>query len=306
VPTTYEIVDAAFTVQNLPAVAAMASTDGWVGADPAQDGLGYLRIANQLLELHWSAGAVSVDTTNLHTFGNFTDAASIADAQSLYVDDGFTLLSVANGAVHAIGTFSDVPAAMLDAGGYVAALESDGLASTQVRYQLETLRKSSGTLTLVESASTTLQLLAGSDQGLVLTGTPEQGQGFVLASGDNVTRTPIGAQYVGVVRAASGHVDQPAAAVALLSCVAGASGFCAPGPLTQTELAGGNSVLGTLAASAPLVRGDATAGLLTSLPGQSLLSTPGGFGDDETDARDAWQFTPADAGSLTRVTGNLP
>ncbi len=56
VPTTYEMVDAAFTPVTVPAVAAMARTDGWVGADPAQPGLGYLRIGGELRALRWSAG----------------------------------------------------------------------------------------------------------------------------------------------------------------------------------------------------------------------------------------------------------
>jgi hypothetical protein len=306
VPTTYEVVDATFAVQGVAAVTGMVSTDDWVGADPAQPGLGYLRISNQLLELHWGAGAVSVDATSLHTFGGFAGPPAVADAQAVYFNDGGTLYSLTDGVVHAIGTFSVVPTLMLDAGGYIAGLEGTGLASTQVLNQVETLQKSSGALTLIESPSTTLQLLAASDQGLVLAGTPEQGQAFVLASGDNQSRTTIGAQHVGVVRAASGRVDQPAAPVAMLSCVAGTGGFCAPGALTETGLSGAGTVLGTLTASAPWVRGDATVGLVTSLSGQSLLSSPAGFGDDETDGRDAWQLTPASAGSLTRVTSNLP
>ena len=240
-PPPIEVADATFAPLDVAAVAGMVSTDGWVGADPAQPGLGYLRIANQLLELHWGGGAVSVDTASLHAFGNFAGPAAIADAQAVYFNDGGTLFSLANGSVHAIGTFSVVPTSMLDAGGYVAALEGTGLASTQVLDQLETLQKSSGALTLIESPSTTLQLLAASDLGLVLAGTPEQGQAFVVASGDNQSRTPIGAQYVGVVRAATARLDQPAAPVALLSCVAGTSGFCAPGALTQLELSGGSS-----------------------------------------------------------------
>jgi len=138
-----------------------------------------------------------------------------------------------------------------------------------------------------------------------LVGTAEQGQAFVLASGDNLVRTTLGAQYVGVVRAPSGRVDQPAAPSGLLSCVAGTTGFCAPGALTQFTLAGVNAPIGTLSASAPWVRGDAVAGLAGSLPGQSLLSSPAGFGDGETDARDAWQFTAGITGSLARVTTNL-
>ncbi len=76
--------------------------------------------------------------------------------------------------------------------------------------------------------------------------------------------------------------------------------------MTELDLAGNAIVLCYVAASAPLLRGDAVAGLATSLSGQTLLSSQGGFGDDETDGRDAWQFTPAAAGSLARVTSNLP
>jgi len=232
--------------------------------------------------------------------------SAVADAQSVYVNDGATLLALSNGSVRTVGTFGTLPTSLLDAGGYVVALEGIGLASAQVQYQLETLAKADGTLTLVEPPSSSLQLLAAGDAGLVLAGTPEQGQAFVLASGDNRTRTTLGAQFVGVVRAASGRADQPAAPVGLLSCVAGASGFCAPGALTQYTLAGAAGTAGTLAASAAIVRGDAVAGVPVSLSGQTLLSTVGGFAADETETRDAWQFTPGSASSLVRVTSNLP
>jgi hypothetical protein len=151
-----------------------------------------------------------------------------------------------------------------------------------------------------------LQVLAASGQGLVLAGTLEQPQAFLLASGDNHTRTTLGSQWVGVVRAASARLDQPAAPTAVLSCVAGTTGFCIAGPLTQLALSGGSIALGTVAAAAPMMRGDAVVGVMASVSGQSLLATPGGFADQETDRRDAWQITPGGAGSLTRVTSNLP
>jgi len=305
-PTTYEVVDATFAPVGVSAVAGMVATDGWVGVDPAQAGLGYVRIANQLRELHWSVGAVTVDTSSLHAFTGITEVPSVADAQSLYFNDGSTLLAATNGSVRGVGTFSSAPSSLVDAGGYVAALETTGVTSTQVLAQVETLNKTSGALALVEGSSSTTRLLAAGDAGLVLAGTPEQGQAFVLASGDNGSRVTIGAQYVGVVRAASGRVDQPAAPAGLLSCVAGTTGFCQAGVLTQYTLAGIGTATGTLAASLSWVRGDAVEGVTASLGGQTLLSTPGGFGDDETDGRDAWQFTPGMAGSLTRVTTNLP
>ena len=305
-PLTYEVVDPGFAPLDVPAVAAMVTSDDWIGVDPGQPGLAYLSIANQLRALHWSAGAVAVDAASLHAFGNSLLVPAVADAQSVYVNDGSTLLALSNGAARTVGTFSVTPSSLLDAGGFVAAMEGTGVTSTQVQYQLETLNKASGALTLVEGATLGLQLLAAGDEGLVLAGTSTQGQAFVLASGDNQVRTTLGAQYVGVVRAPSGRVDQPAAPSGLLSCAAGATGFCAPGALTQFKLSGVNAAIGTVSASAAWVRGDAIAGLVGSLPGQSLLSSPAGFGDGETDARDAWQFTAGITGSLARVTTNLP
>ena len=305
-PTTYEIVDTNFAPVANAAVAGMVEGDGWSGADPAQPGLGYLRIAGALRELHWSAGAVGVDAASLHTFGPLGQALPVADAQSLYLNDGNTLMSLSNGTLHTIGSFSTSPLTLVDAGGYVAGVEANGVTITQVHYQVEAMAKADGTTTLIEAAAPTLQLLAASDQGLILAGTLEQPQAFVLASGDNRTRTTMGSQWVGVVRAASARLDQPAAPVAVLSCEAGTTAFCVPGPLTQWGLSGGSVALGTLAAAAPMVRGDAVVGLLGEVPGQTLLSAPGGFADQQTDRRDAWQFTPAVAGSVQRVTSNLP
>ena len=305
-PTTYEVVDTTFAPVANTAVAGMVEADGWSGADPAQPGLGYLRIAGALRELHWSAGAVSVDTASLHTFGNLGQALPVADAQALYLNDGNTLMSLANGVLHTVGSFTTPPSTLVDAGSYVAGVEANGVTNTHVLYQVEAIAKAGGAATLIETAATTLQLLAASDQGLVLAGTLEQPQAFVLASGDNRSRTTLGSQWVGVVRAASARLDQPAAPLALLSCAAGTTGFCVPGSLTQLGLTGGSVALGNLAANAPMMRGDAVVGLVASLPGQTLLSAPGGFGDQETDRRDAWQFTPATAASVTRVTSNLP
>jgi len=303
-PTTYEVVDAAFKVQDIPAVASMVASDGWAGADPAQAGLGYLVIARGLHELHWNAGGVTVDAASLRAFGIAPPVTPVADAQSLYLNDGTTLLAVANGAVRTVGSFTQVPTTLMDAGGYVAAVEVGTV--TPIRYQVETLNKSDGSATLVEPpVATTLQLLAASDRGLILAGTPEQPQAFVLASGDNAVRTTLGAQWVGVVRAASAPLGRPAAPVALLSCVAGSLDVCAPGALTQLDLAGTGTAVGSLAASAPLLRGDAIAGLVGGLSAQTRLLSVAGLASDETDIRDAWQFTPA-ASSLTRVTTNLP
>ena len=42
------------------------------------------------------------------------------------------------------------------------------------------------------------------------------------------------------------------------------------------------------------------------LTGQNLRATSVGLGTNEADVRDAWQFQPGSAGSLTRITSNLP
>jgi hypothetical protein len=173
--------------------------------------------------------------------------------------------------------------------------------------QLETVRKSDGHLTLIEDAAPELQLLGATTQALVVVGTLEHGQAFVLASGDNGTRSTLGSQAVGVVRSATAQVDQQSAPMGLLSCVAGSgAGFCATGPVTELDLAGGSTTLGTLAATAAWLRGDATAGLAAVLSGQTFLPSPAGFGRNQTDARDAWQFTPAGANTFVRITSNLP
>ncbi|MEO5689410.1 MAG: hypothetical protein ABIR54_18795 [Burkholderiaceae bacterium] len=308
-PTSYQVFDATFTPVAVPEVAAMATTDGWVGVDPAQAGLGYARVGGHLRELHWSAGSVTVDASPLYTFVNGNAMLSSVDAQSLYFTDGGALSSVANGQVQSLGTFTATPSALIDAGSYIAASEITAASATQTYTQVETVRKSDGHVTLVESATLDLTLLGSSQQGLVIGGTTEAATAVSLVSGDATMRTTLGAglQYVGAVRSASARVDQQAAPVAVLACVAsGVGDFCAAGALTQLSLAGTSTALGNIAAATSWTRGDAMAGLTASLSGQTFLSATAGFGSGETDRRDAWQFTPASAGSVTRITSNLP
>jgi hypothetical protein len=307
--TTYQVFDASFAPVALPAIAAMVASDTWVGVDPAQPGLGYVGIAGHLRALRWSAGSVTVDADDLYDFAAPGVVVSTADARSLWFNDGVTLVGVANGAAQVAGTFSQIPSQLFEAGDTVAAGELTTLSVTQTATQVETLRKADGRLTRVASATSDLVLLGVSDQGLVIAGTSEAGRAVSLVSGDKTRETTLGAslQFVGAVRSASARVDQPAAPVAVLACVAGpVDGFCAPGSLTQVALSGSTVSVGTLAAAAPWVRGDAIAGLPSALAGQTFLGGAGGFGDDETDHRDAWQFTPSASGSLTRITSNVP
>jgi hypothetical protein len=308
VPATYEVADAAaFAPVSVPAVAGMVAADDWIGADPVQPGLGYVGIGNQVRVIRWSAGGVSVDAANLHTLSGQNLTLAVADAQSVYVSDGGTLIALGNGSARVVGAFSIPPATLMDAGGVVAGDEVTQVNGVTPSVQVETLDKASGARVLVEAATPDLQLLAGAPQGVLLSNTSDHQDAFVLVSGDGQSRVAIGSQFVGIVRAASGRADQPAAPVGLLSCVAGASqDFCAPGALTQFTLAGVGTTVGTNPAASAILRSDAIAGLVTALSGQNTLSSPAGFGDGETDTRDAWQFTAGSASSLTRVTNSLP
>jgi hypothetical protein len=307
IPTTYELADASFTRLPEANVDGMVAADGWLGVDPVQPGLAYVRIAGQARALRWSGAAAAVDPTSLYPFTGIA-GPTIGDAQALYFCDDNGLHALANGVESRVGTFSAQPVTLFDSGSTIAALEATGVVSAQVDYQLEVLAKSDGTLTLVEPTSSTLQVFGASGDTLVLAGTPEQGQAFVLVGGGGAgSRTTVGAQAVGVVRAADAHVDQPAAPVALTWCAPGAaSGLCGAGPLVQQSLAGVDTTLGTLATGGVALRGEAIAGLATALGVQTFLPAPGGFGGDETNQRDAWQFVPGAAGSLARVTSNLP
>jgi hypothetical protein len=308
-PTSYQVFDAAFAPVAVPEVAAMAAVDGWVGVDPVQAGVGYVRVGDRLRELHWSAGSVTVDAAPLYTFVNGNAMQSTPDAQALYFTDGGALSSVANGNVQSRGSFTATPSALIDAGAYIAASEITAASASVTYTQVETVRKSDGHATLVEAATGDLTLLGSTDLGLVIGGTVEAVTAVSLVSGDASTRTTLGAglQYVGAVRSASARVDQQAAPVGVLLCTAGSvDAFCGPGALTQVSLSGSATSLGTLDAAAPWMRGDAIAGLAASLPGQTFLSATAGFGNGETDRRDAWQVMPGSASSVTRITTSLP
>jgi hypothetical protein len=307
VPTTYELADADMAALAEPAVDGMAAGDGWIGVDPVQPGLAYVRIAGQARELHWDDTGAHVDATSLHDFTGHAGAAT-ADAQAVWFCDGNVLYALADGAATAAGSFTTTPTTLVDAGSFIAAVEATGLVASQVSYQLETLRKGAGSVTLVEPTSTTLQLFGAAGDTLVLAGTPESGRAFVLArDGGAGARITVGVQSIGVVRAASAHLDQAPTPVALLWCAAGAAaGQCGAGAVTQGDMAGSGMVLGTLGAAAASMTGDRVAGLASSIAGESFLAAPGGFGNGETDRRDAWQFVPGGAGSLARVTSNLP
>ncbi len=309
-PTTFQVVDAAFNAVTQATVATMGNLDAWLGADPAQPGLGYLKVGGTIRAIHWSAGGVTVDAASLHDFAYLLGSVpGVADANALYLTDGTSLLAASNGAVRAVAQLSAVPDQIVDAGAYVAAGEASSASPLATNTQVESVNKASGVVAMIESQGNGVQLLGGTDAGIILSGTPEGGQAFLLASGDNLVRRTAGSQSVGLVRSASHLPDQPGAPVALLSCTAGSeTGFCAAGNLQRLDIAtpANAFTLGALAASAAWVHQDLVDGLASSLEGVTFLESPGGFGTGEVSASDAWQLTPGTAGSLVRVTTNLP
>ena len=308
-PTTFELVDTAFARLDVPAIATMQGYDGLVGIDPAQPGLAYLCIANSLRALRWTASGASVDATSLRTLLTSLDGRpAVADAASLYFADQQSLLSVANGVVSTLGAFTRAPDQLVDAGAWIGAHEPDVTTTSSTDASIETIAKTgSHALTLIEPDTDGIVLLGAASPYLILAGTAEQGQAFQLASGDNTDRRSFGSQYVGLVYPAAAPLDRSAAPAALLSCVGATTGHCGAGALSQQAIGASTSIaLGNLATSSAIVRYDATAGLVASLGGQTLLTAPGGLGSDEVDTRDAWQFQAGSAGSLVRVTSSLP
>ncbi len=306
-PKTFEVVDTNFQPLVVPAVAAMVGGDGWLGADPAQPGLAYLKIGGQVRALRWSGAAVSVDAGSVHdyAFGDLSPAA-VADASALYFLDGTTLLGLADAAVQVVGTYSTVPQSLVDLGDHVAAVEALPQGADCCR-QIETLDKVLGTRALVASGAAGLDAIGASDRLLVLVGTVEGGSSAVLVNADNTVHATVPGQFIGLVRSATARLDQPAASLASLSCTAdAASGLCGTGPLVQLDIATlAATPIGSLAVGPVYVYGDLVAGLPGSLPGQTFAKVTTGFGNNETDNRDAWQFTPGVPGSLQRVTTNL-
>jgi hypothetical protein len=309
-PNTFGVRDLAFGTVAVPAVDAMGNADRWLAPDPAQGGVGYLQIAGQLRVLRWGAGGVSVDDGSLHAFApGFLPPPVAADASTLYVADQQALLAVAGGVVRTVGSFGRAPDALVDAGAVVAAAEFDGRTASCCT-SVETLAKADGTRTTLVDAAASVHLWGGADAGVLLSGSPWPGGRFVLAHADGtIDQQGAATQAAGLVRSATARLDQPAAPLAMLSCVADASqpGFCAAGALTQVDIASGASTsLGTLAARSFSMQAEVLAGLPSAFAGETFLASPGGFAVGDTDVRDAWQLTPGVGGSLVRVTSALP
>jgi hypothetical protein len=312
---TYEVRALDFTTVPVPALATMDGTDGWLGADPAQAGLGYIRLDNAVRALRWSAAGASVDDGAVYTLANPTNVtAATVGADAVYVGDGTAVVAVANAVATTLGELGNAARVLVDAGDYVAAAEFDFLQPpAQCCNVIESLHKADGAVVQLAAAEQ-LHLLGANPQRVVFAEDPVAGAapGFTLAAGDGSGRVDVPGTWIALVRAATAGLDQAAPPTALLTCptVAGQPGFCGPGALTQVDLASGASTaLGALAPAslwmqAPLY--DAVAGLPFALGGETKVDSPVGFGSHDTDRRDAWQFLPGTVGSLARVSTNVP
>jgi hypothetical protein len=314
---TYEVRTPALETVAVPALATMndLDRDAWLGADPTRPGLAYIRLDGEVRTLRWSASGASVDAGSVMALAHPIElTAATVGADAVYIGDGNVLLALADGRSTRLGELSYAARELVDAGPYLAATEFDfhqpaGLCCNVI----ESLRKVDGVVEPLAAAEQ-LVLLGASGERLVYAEGPlaEGPQGFTLLAGDGSGRVDVAGTWVALVRADTARVDQAAAATALLTCPTSndRAGFCSAGTLTQVDIASGASTaLGTLAPSRMWMQGlarDAVAGLPYALAGQTTVDSPEGFGARDTDGRDAWQFTPGVAGSLARVTANLP
>jgi hypothetical protein len=310
-PTTFGVVTVDFAAVTVPDVAAMGDFDDWLGADPRQPGLAYLRIAGEMRALRWSAGAVNVDAGSLYALdsGSF-GASAVVGADALFVGNWNHLVKVANAQATHVADLSTFALSLADAGGYVAAYESD----LNGGFVIEAASKAGGTVVSLATGDASLTLVGATPADIIIGAPPTAGaaSSFLLVAGDGTGPRWVPGQWINVVVPSTAPVDQAAAPVALLTCAPSPDkpGYCGPGAVNEIDLASGASTpVGTLASAETWIRpqsGLAIVGEIFSLGGQTFMDPVAGFDANDTDMRDAWQFTPGAANSLARVTDNLP
>jgi hypothetical protein len=310
-PTTFGVRTADFATVAVPDVDAMDSFDDWLGNDPAEPGLAYLKVGGQMRALRWSTGSVGVDAGSLYAFaaGNLP-SQTVVGADALYMGDSTAIVAAAGGRAWRVGQLPSLPLALVDAGAYVAVFESQDLACCNF---IEAIRKSDGTVVRLASGAADLALVGATPDRILIAVAPAVGAApaFLLVAGDGSGAVNVAGEWASVVVADTAVLYQAPSPVALLTCVASADkpGYCGPGALTEVDIASGASTaIGTLAPTETWIRpqsGSATVGLIFSLAGQTFMNPVAGFDANDTDERDAWQFTPGQAGSLARVTDNL-
>jgi hypothetical protein len=313
-PTTFGVRTAAFAAVAQADVDAMDSFDDWLGPDPSQPGLAYLRIADQLRALRWTAAGVSVDADLLYSLdaGNIS-AGAVLGPDALYVSNSTSIVAVSNAQAHLVGQLPSLPLAMIDAGDYLAVYGFESEAP-ECCYVVEGVRKSDGAIVRLASGGLDVALLGATPDRIVVASAATAGVAptFLLVAGDGTGATRLAGEWATVVVADTAPLYRPAPPVALVTCAPSADkvGYCGPGALTEVDIASGSSLaIGTLAPADTWIRpqsGSATVGLVFSLGGQTFMDPVAGFDANDTDVRDAWQFTPGVANSLARVTDNLP
>jgi len=314
---TYEVRTLDFKTVPISALATMddVDRDAWLGADPKRDGLAYIRLDGEVRALRWSASGASVDADSVMTLGDPIElTAATVGADAVYIGDGPAVLALSDGVATPLGVLANAARVLVDAGAYVAAAEFDFRQDPTVCCNvIEGLRKADGHVAPLAAAEQ-LDLLGATGDRVVFAEGPvaDGARGFTLVAGDGSGRLDVPGTWVALVRADTAGVDQAAPPTALLTCPTASdrAGFCSAGALTQVDIASGTSTsLGTLAPERMRMQApgrDAVAGLPYELAGETMIDSPEGFGWGDTDKRDAWQFTPGQAGSLARVTTNVP
>ena len=259
--------------------------------------------------LRWSAGAIGVDSGGLYALGSPGLAVySVPDGDVLWINDGVDLLSASNSVVAQDG-FVLQPAERAvrrrhlgrGLGGRRRPPRSPRRSRRFAR-PMACRRWSSRPRPGCNCCGSTSSRIA-------IVGAAGAGEAFLLASGDNTVRQAAGSQFVGFVRSATHALDQPGVPTGLLSCTAASTaGSCASGPLVRLDIAAPatSTTLGTLAAASASMRADLTAGLTTSIAGQTFLPGPGGLAIGRGRPQRCVATGAGRRGSLARVTTNLP
>ena len=297
--------DVATGAQTLTRVAVTQGQTVWLGADPAQSGLGHVVLNGALRSVRWSSAGVSLDAAVLDTVADPVNAHTANMAVS-YFADGLTFKSVqADGTVSILGTLSstitDEPASDLtDAGDALIASRITPLVP-QCCVTIDSLRKSDGQVTTLYSSTTGARLRGTGAGWLVFTGisgsTSAPNTAVIMHSDGSGAQT-LGL-FAGLVQSKQWAPGQPPVVTAVLTCTPSATNasICGPGALTQWDLATGTSlVLGDLAGQ----------GTANAQAREGMLSTLSMASYTQPTARDAWQFTAGQANSLVRITRNLP
>lgn len=284
----------------------------FVAQDGARSGSGYVSVNAELRKLDWSTAGVSLGDTVLYRFSSSAEPVALPHPTGLYLADGTAVLNVlaAGGSsqLTSLGTGETMRQISQTSSHLVLASNMDYV-STYVR----TVPLTGGSTTvLAQGAMTEIVDLLGVSGDWVVSQRLGGSLGNIryvrsLADGSQSSELTLlsprvagsGDTGAGRIMAATATLGQAPALQAVLTCTPKSSGSGVPcsGPLTQVDVP-------TLATTAlgDLGRGD---GYVSS---ESLQGLPGlaNLRDQSYAARDVVLFQPGVAGSLKRLSNNLP